>query len=574
MIRRIVMTLTLICALAASGCGAEPQREGDEEEDELDVSESSAALSLPDFFAGRIFTVRGDVAAGAGNVVGSTPDRRARCDGSVCYARFGATVTLTATAAPGSVFAGWSGCSHSTNPVLKFNFVVSSQRCSAHFASAPSVTVRWTVNGPGGSVRGAPEASCDDERCVVASGSPVTLTAVPHVGYRFLRWYGCASGYEETLNLTPTSDVTCSVDFMTVEGGGSPRFDGLGDVPGGDSASYATDVDAKGETVVGYSRNADGDVAVRWTLENGLQPLGGAASRARGISPNGKIIVGSIAKPDYQLGRAGVIFDLMTGPRVLTMATMQPEQPPLFLVTDGVVPLDNGQVYATCIQYGAYGDPEACRWTAPATVDLLTGSLLYAADASNTFAGTRLPGHHGGPYGSVAFIDSTELGYPAGSTCLVPHQCRSEARAFSADHSVVVGTSSVPALGMTNGTLYDTAFVYTAAEGTLRLPDLAGGDEASGAYSVSADGRVIGGFGSDADGRRAVLWIDRVPRALDELMHHFGGSPPSGWVLLDVQAMSSDARTLVGNALNASGQPEAFRVTLQRAPYQPISNWN
>jgi hypothetical protein len=31
---------------------------------------------------------------------------------------------------------------------------------------------------------------------------------------------------------------------------------------------------------------------------------------------------------------------------------------------------------------------------------------------------------------------------------------------------------------------------------------------------------------------------------------------------------------LVGNALNASGQPEAFRVTLQRAPYQPISNWN
>jgi uncharacterized membrane protein len=110
--------------------------------------------------------------------------------------------------------------------------------------------------------------------------------------------------------------------------------------------------------------------------------------------------------------------------------------------------------------------------------------------------------------------------------------------------------------------LFDAAFVYTQAEGMLRLDDLAAGDDASGAYAIDASGRIIAGFGSDATGKQALIWVDRKPVALMQLLVESGGSVPDGWSLLEVRAMSADGRRLVGNATNAEGNPEGFRVAL------------
>jgi len=100
----------------------------------------------------------------------------------------------------------------------------------------------------------------------------------------------------------------------------------------------------------------------------------------------------------------------------------------------------------------------------------------------------------------------------------------------------------------------------------VRLPDLAGGEAASGALALSGDGRVIGGFGTDTEGVRAVLWLAGEPRTLEQVVANAGGHVPEGWQLREVTAMTPDARVITGNARNAHGQPEAFRIVLPCAP--------
>jgi hypothetical protein len=241
----------------------------------------------------------------------------------------------------------------------------------------------------------------------------------------------------------------------------------------------------------------------------------------------------------------------------------------MFLVTEGLDATNAGDVYATCIQYGAYGDPLACRYHPNQTLDLLGASFVYAGDQAGSFAGTQLPERHGGPFGSVAIFNGTQLGYPSDTTCFSPHGCRSEARAFSADGGIVVGTALVPVAGtgpVINAPLLETGFVYTRAEGMLRLADLAGGEAVSAAYAISADGRVIGGFGTTDAGQRALLWVERVPVLLTDALQAAGASPPAGWTLLDVQAVSADGRSFAGNARNATGDPEAYRVVFSAVP--------
>src|SRR5690606_6927989 len=109
-----------------------------------------------------------------------------------------------------------------------------------------------------------------------------------------------------------------------------------------------------------------------------------------------------------------------------------------------------------------------------------------------------------------------------------------EARAFTDDNSVIVGTSLLLPPNEPAGPVFETAFVHTQAEGSVRLPDLSGGDEASGARAISADGTFIAGYGTDESGQRAVVWIDRDPKRLEDLFVEAGGSVPEGWALIEV----------------------------------------
>ena len=351
-----------------------------------------------------------------------------------------------------------------------------------------------------------------------------------------------------------------------------PIFSGLGDLAGGEFASHATAVDDNGRVVVGWSETDEGEQAFRWSPGSGLEALPGEGSRAHDVSPDGTQVAGRVATPEEPEDQVAVVWSDDDSFRVLG-GFPEPEAPFTFFMWDATVALNTGSAYGNCVQRGAYGDLLGTYADVSGDFDLVNlgsgrSGYINDADASGFFVGERIPPnhHHDGSWGSVAVAsDGVELGYPQGTGCFVPHDCRSAAWAFSADHSVIVGTSVVPLPcggPICPGPLYDTAFVYTAGEGMLGLPDIEGGEEASGAYTVDASGRVIGGFGTTSGGRRAVVWVDRPPRLLHDVVLDQGGRIPYGWVLLEITAMTPDGLVLAGNGTNASGHPEAFHVVL------------
>jgi hypothetical protein len=264
--------------------------------------------------------------------------------------------------------------------------------------------------------------------------------------------------------------------------------------------------------------------------------------------------------------RTGVLWEgdapymLAPGPIVT------PGGPPLFFVVDATVVVDDGRIYGTCIQYAAYGQPLACRWTGPGQVVVFPSSYVFEADETGHRSGQIVPARTG-PFIAPATFDDVVLPFPVGTYCPPFGACEAEARDFSVGGAVVVGTANLPQPGPPNGmpVYIESAFVYTTAEGMVRLPDLTGGEDASGAFAITPDARVIGGYGTGAMGREAVVWIDRAPRSLEDVFVEAGGELPEGFILHDVRAIADDGRVIVGNGINPSGDPEGFRIVLPTA---------
>jgi hypothetical protein len=374
----------------------------------------------------------------------------------------------------------------------------------------------------------------------------------------------------------PDGDSAYTVRIESLSGGQAPvteellelvnrdddsvRFERLGDLTGGDVGSYVTAMSARGDVVVGYALGANGEEAVRFTSDGELVGLGAAPSRAEAVSANGTLVVGPATGDPV---RAGAIWRadapaqfLLGGP-----PGSPPPLPPRFTMVRPTGVLDDGRVFGSCVQYGA---PEryGCRWDGPANVTVLFGaSSLYAYDALGNYGGTY-EGNRFRTIISVAVLNGRELGYPDGASCPGLRDCGSEIRAFSTGAVRSVGVARVPV----DGALTDAAFVYEESGGMQLLPDLSGGAEESGAFAVSEDGRLIGGFGNDGAGRAAVLWIDGTLHRLGDLVAAAGSSLPSGFSLRDVRAVSRDLRTYAGNGSNDRGEAEGYRLTLPTAP--------
>ncbi len=343
------------------------------------------------------------------------------------------------------------------------------------------------------------------------------------------------------------------------------RFEAIGDLLGGDYASFVTDVSATGEVVVGWSVGASGEQAVRFTREDGLQGLGGAESRAESVSPNGELIAGSVLDPAYYSGRDAALFLGDGSYRVLEAQKLFPGSPDYaFALRSGNVVLDDGRVFATCYQYGVYF-AIGCRYDAPERVQPI--SEPFAADSANNVAGRRNPNRY--DPNTYLVYNNTTIPYTS-PACRPPFwECVGQPRDFSEGGAVVVGTSRVPAAGIgaydPPGPVFETGWFFTASGGSERLSDLEGGSEETGAYAVSSDGRVIAGFGTDDEGKTAVVWLEGVPIVVADVVREQGGALPEGFRLLEVRALSADTLTLAGNGVNADGNPEGFRVALASA---------
>jgi len=217
------------------------------------------------------------------------------CSASIAY---GESVTLTAAAATGSTFAGWSGaCSGTSTCVLTLE-AAASVTATFNLPSA-QLTVQNAGTGTGTVTSNPPGINCGPTcTASIAIGTAVTLTAAPGTGSAFAGWSGACSGtgtcavtLTAATSVTATFNLTSSGVLITVQDAGT----GTGTVtsnpsgincPGTCAASFTkasnvvlTAAPATGTTFAGWSGlctglgtcnlNLQGSTTVTSTFETG-----------------------------------------------------------------------------------------------------------------------------------------------------------------------------------------------------------------------------------------------------------------------------------------------------------------
>lgn len=314
-------------------------------------------------------------------------------------------------------------------------------------------------------------------------------------------------------------------DFEAFRWDANTGMTGLGDLPGGQIASFATAVSADGSVVVGESSSAASDCcgeAFRWSLETGMMPLGDlpggfdhSQSSAQDVSADGSVIVGmgssttSINGEPFRWTSASGLNPLLSLSQNFSSNTA------LGVSADGSVivgsqPSDNGA--------------EAYRWTAET--------------------------------GAVGLDNENDRFQSSG------------ANAVSADGLVVVGrggstrlpeNTTIPIFG--DPSLMTEGFRWTESSGLVGLGLRPGGDF-SIANDVSADGSVIVGFGSGQSRHSALVWTaangwENIADLLTK-----SGIDLDGWKLEEATGISANGSVVVGFGINPDGNTEAWRADL------------
>jgi hypothetical protein len=197
---------------------------------------SGLAIAAGSVGSGYTLTVN-KAGTGSGTVVGGAID----C-GSACTAAnlaSGTTVTLTATPAAGSTFAGWSGACTGTGSCVVS--MTADRTVTATFNASGGTVYTLTVNkagtGSGTVAGGAINCGSTCTATNLASGTSVTLTATPASGSTFAGWSGACTGTGSCV-VSMTADRTVTATFnasgtgscTTATGGQSGNFNTTGAV--------------------------------------------------------------------------------------------------------------------------------------------------------------------------------------------------------------------------------------------------------------------------------------------------------------------------------------------------------
>ncbi len=295
----------------------------------------------------------------------------------------------------------------------------------------------------------------------------------------------------------------------------------LGFLPGG-NASFAYGVNADGSVAVGWSLDAIGyEHAFRWVSGTGMQDLGtlgGAESFAYGVSAQGSVVAGEStdALGYYRAFR----WTAANGMQDLGNFPGGDEADAYAVNGDGSVVVGESN--------DGTGLYRAFRWTTTSGMqDLgtLGGSESFAqgvsADGTVVVGGSHNASGQNHAFRWTAMSGMQDLGTLGGS--------RSEAAGASADGSVVVGGS------LTAGGDW-RAFRWTAATGMQSIGTLSGAT-ASFAWGVNADGSVVTG-----DSVGAFRWTATT------------GMQPIGTVSTIIAAfgVNVDGSVAVGGAFNGN----------------------
>ncbi len=343
-----------------------------------------------------------------------------------------------------------------------------------------------------------------------------------------------------------------------------PSFQGLGDLPGGGFSSDAWRLSDEGLAGVGSGEGAGGDRAMRWTVMDGMVPLGTlpgfGSGLATGISASGRHVVGYLTQ--------GAVSEAFLWSAVEGMVSLGDlpggvhSSRAYNISTDGSTVVGRGdQVDNWPIVTG-----EAFRWT-PGTGMVGLGfskphhedseAWCLSADGSIIAGLSYTNGLDGEAFIWTQGAGMVGLGDVPGG----PDEF-SVAADMTPDGSVIVGECS-PAGG------YE-GFRWTQATGMVPLGDLPGGDHYSSAFAVTADGNIIVGMGNWDGGfgaARATIWDPMHGlRELQPVLESEYGLDLTGWTLLYANDISADGRYIIGQGFNPNGDLEAWLVDLGSTP--------
>ncbi|WKJ90015.1 VPLPA-CTERM sorting domain-containing protein [Methylomonas montana] len=301
--------------------------------------------------------------------------------------------------------------------------------------------------------------------------------------------------------------------FRWTRRGGMQSLGVLADVPATNHNSIAGAVSADGSVIVGYGASATGTVAWRWTAATGMTSLGGLGgndgfTRADAVSADGSTVVGYSSNSLHPNG-TGYRWTQSTG------------------MTDiGMLP---GDVWS---------------WARNINAD---GSTIIGQ--SNTFSG-------GQAYRWTAASGMTGLGKPNGAT-------NSSAGDMSADGSIIAGGAVI------NGLSH--AVIWSESGGWEDLGTLAGYQQASNG-GISADGSLVFGQVFNYDQAKntftseGTIWDrDHGMRSAEDWLSNIYGLDLTGWTINYVADISDDGKTLVGFGINPNGNTEAWVADLHVA---------
>ncbi|MFZ5891642.1 MAG: hypothetical protein ACOY0T_11365 [Myxococcota bacterium] len=353
-------------------------------------------------------------------------------------------------------------------------------------------------------------------------------------------------------------DDALNADETSVDCGGecgcTAEFTRLGFLSATEPSSTAAAVNADGSVVVGSSMDIQVNVIrpFRWIDGKGIArlsgDLGGPGRNSEGVavSSDGTIVGGNLAS-----------------------GQMLPEEPFVWSLAAGLVkvaPGDWAHLQGLSadgrVGVGRRNPSGALAWGPgiPKVGNIGSSPYSSALDASGN--GAVVVGFATDGSGLVRATvwsgdTATLLDGPTGSVA-------GSANAITPDAAVIVG--SIETSPATGSTPTHRAIVWTqGANGyTVRqIEDIAGGADDNEAIDVSADGRIVIGWGTSAVGREPLIW-DRVGgtrRLLDELKAR-GFEWPSAVSIGNVAAISGNGTTIVGTYQNPEGHTEAWRIRL------------
>ncbi len=329
------------------------------------------------------------------------------------------------------------------------------------------------------------------------------------------------------------------------------NFIALGTLPGYASSAVEA-LSGDGTVAVGTaSTGAGGQQAWRWQASSGLTAIGflpgGTRSRATAVSTSGASILVTGDSVGAGVNAPAAVYVWSGAQGLLSVEPLGGST----LCSAGGMSGDGAVVVGVCLDRNNTG----FRWTRG------TGSvgLSQFGGGSNMQSSALAVSRDGSTVVGVGHPSLTgAVRWAADGSAVVigklPGDASGQADAVSDDGRLVAGTS-ISDSGVPQ------AFRWTAAEGMSSLGSRGFVD--SQARAVSGDGKVIVGCATTAEGKVAFIWdAAHGMRSLQSALQADHGTVIDGWQLTCASAISANARVLAGYGSNPQGRMEAWIVEL------------